>query len=91
MERILGLRKKVNEIDERILYFLKERMEVCESIGAIKEEHEIPVRDYQREDEVYTNVMKKASELKLDPQEVKAIYQEIIAMCARIQESDTKI
>ena len=90
MERILALRKKVNEIDEKILYFLKERVEVCKSIGAIKQEHGIPIRDYQREDEVCKNIMKKASELKLNPQEVKVIYQEIMAMGAHAQESDTK-
>ena len=89
MERILALRKKVDEIDEKILYFLKERVEACKSIGAIKREHGIPIRDYQREDEVYTNIMKKASELELNPQEVKAIYQEIIAMSAHAQ-ADTK-
>lgn len=90
MERILALRKKVDEIDEKILYFLKERVEVCKSIGAIKLEHGIPIRDHQREDEVYTNLMRKASELKLNPQEVKAIYQEIMAMSAHAQECDTK-
>ena len=90
MERILALRKKVDEIDEKILYFLRERVEVCRSIGAVKQEHGIPIRDYQREDEVYKNIMKKASELKLNPQEVKAIYQEIMAMSAHAQESDTK-
>jgi len=90
LERILALRKKVDEIDEKILYFLKERVEVCKSIGAIKREHGIPIRDHQREDEVYTNLMRKASELKLNPQEVKAIYQEIMAMSAHAQECDTK-
>ena len=90
MEKILTLRKKVDEIDEKILYFLKERVEICKNIGAIKPERGIPIRDYQREDEVYTNVMRKASELRLNPQEVKVIYREIIAMSARAQESDTK-
>jgi len=90
LERILPLRKKVDEIDEEILYFLKERVELCKSIGAIKREHGIPIRDYQREDEVYRNILRKASELELNPQEVKAIYQEIIVMSARAQESDTK-
>ena len=90
MERILPLRKKVDEIDEEILYFLKERVELCKSIGAIKREHGIPIRDYQREDEVYTNILRKASELELNPQEVKAIYQEIIVMSTHAQESDTK-
>jgi len=90
LERVLTLRKKVDEIDEKILYFLKERVEVCKSIGAIKREHGIPIRDYQREDDVYTNIMRKASELELNPQEVKAIYQEIMAMSAHAQEFDTK-
>ncbi len=90
MERISALRKKVDEIDEEILRFLKERMEVCKSIGAIKREHGIPIRDYQREDEVYTNVVRKASELELNPHKVKAIYRKIIAMSAHAQEYDTK-
>jgi len=86
----LTLRKKVDEIDEKILYFLRERVEVCKGIGAIKWEQRIPIRDYQREDEVYTNIMRKASELGLNPQEVKAVYQEIMAMCTHAQESHTK-
>ena len=90
MERILALRKKVDEIDEKILYFLKERVEVSKSIGVIKRKHGISIRDYQREDEVYTQIMKRAAELGLDPQKVKVIYQEIIAMCMHAQESDTK-
>lgn len=90
MKRILTLRKKVEEIDEKILDFLKERVEVCKSIGAIKREHGILIIDRQREDEVYTNIVRKASELGLNPREVKAIYQEIMAMCAHAQESDTK-
>jgi len=90
LEKILPLRKKVDEIDEKILYFLKERVEICKSIGAIKREYGVPIRDRQREDEVYTNIMRKASKLGLNPQEVKAVYQEVMAMCAHAQESDTK-
>lgn len=90
MKRILALRKRVDEIDEEILCFLKERLEVCKSIGAIKQEDGIPIRDYQREDEVYTNIFRKASELELDPYEIKSIYRKIVAMGARAQESNTK-
>jgi len=90
LEKILTLRKKVDEIDEKILYFLKERVEVSKSIGVIKREHGISIRDYQREDEVYANILRKASELGLNPQEVKVVYKGIMAMCARAQESDTK-
>jgi len=90
MERIASLRKKVDEIDEQILRFLKERLEVCRSIGKTKREHGIPVRDYEREDELYAKVMMKSSELGLNPREVRAVYREIIAMGIRVQESETK-
>ncbi len=90
MERILALRKKVDEIDGKILYFLKERVEVCRSIGAVKREHGISVRDYRREGEVYSYTMRKAAEFGLDQQKVKAIYKEIVAMSAHAQEFDTK-
>jgi chorismate mutase len=90
LERILVLRKKVDEIDEKILYFLKERVEICKSIGDIKRKHGFSIRDYQRENEVYMNIVRKASELELNTQEVKAIYQEIIAMSTHTQESETK-
>ena len=90
MEKISSLRRKIDEIDEQILRFLKERVEISRSIGKTKREQGIPVRDYEREDELYTNVMKRASKLGLNPQEVKAVYREIIAMAIRAQESETK-
>lgn len=86
----MSLRRKIDEIDEQILRFLKERVEVCRSVGKMKREHGLPVRDYEREDELYANVMRRASELGLNPQEVKAVYREIIAMSIRAQESETK-
>jgi len=88
LEKILPLRKKVDEIDEQILHFLKERVEVSKSIGKLKREHGIPVRDYQRENEQYKNVMRRASSLGLNPHEVKAIYREIIAMSIHAQEAN---
>jgi len=90
LEKILSLRRKIDEIDEQILRFLKERVEVCRSLGKTKREHGIPIRDYKREDELYANAVKRASELGLNPHEVKAVYREIIAMSIRAQESETK-
>ena len=85
MERIKSLRKDIDEIDERILHFLKDRVEICKTVGAIKRENGIPIRDQQREEEQYRNLMKRASELGLDPHEVKAVYREIIAMGMQAQ------
>ena len=90
MEKISSLKRKIDEIDEQILRFLKERVRVCGSIGKTKREHGIPIRDYKRENELYAKVMKRASELGLNPHKVKAVYREIIAMSISVQESDTK-
>ncbi len=88
MERVSPLRKRIDEIDEQILRLLKERMDVCENIGVIKREQRIPVRDRQRENEQYTRITEIASKLGLNPQEVIAVYQEIIAMSIRAQEHE---
>ena len=85
MERIKLLRKDIDEIDERILHFLKNRVEICKTVGAIKRENGIPIRDQQREEEQYRNLMKRALELGLDPHKVKAVYREIIAMGMHVQ------
>jgi len=88
LERILSLRRKIDEIDEQILRFLKERVEVSRSIGKMKREHGIPVRDIKRENEQYAYVMRRASELGLNQRKVKAVYREIIAMSIHAQEAD---
>ena len=57
-------------------------------IGATKREQGIPIKDQQREEKQYNCIMRKASELGLNSNEVKAVYREIIAMSMHAQESD---
>lgn len=89
MEKISPLRKKIDEIDEQILRFLKERIDICENIGVIKREHELPVKDAPRENEQYLRITELASKLGLDPKEVRAVYREIIAMSIHAQERES--
>jgi len=89
MERISLLRKRIDEIDEQILHLLKERVDACRKIGMIKQEQGIPVRDRQRESEQYRRITEFASKLGLNPQDVKVVYQEIIAMGIRAQECES--
>ncbi len=91
MERISPLRKKIDEIDEQILRLLKERVDICENIGIIKQEQGIPVKDRHRENEQYTRMTEIASKLGLNPQEVRAVYQGIIAMSIRAQHRESYI
>lgn len=85
MERITALRKKIDEIDEKLVLLLKDRIELCKRIGAVKSENGISVRDPQREDEVYLNVMCKALEVGLDPQKVEQIFKKVISLSITVQ------
>ena len=87
MQEIEQLRKRVDEVDEQILRSLRERAEICRSIGSVKEKQGIPVQDYPRENDVYTHIREKAAELSLDPSHVEAIYRQIVNMCSAIQDS----
>ncbi|NIR86825.1 chorismate mutase [Candidatus Bathyarchaeota archaeon] len=89
MERISILRERIDKIDEQILRLLKNRLDICDNIGMIKRERGIPVRDRRREDEQYTRIAGIASKLGLNPQDVKAVYQEIIAMSIRAQKRES--
>ncbi|MFW6110795.1 MAG: chorismate mutase [Thermoproteota archaeon] len=85
MEKISLLRRKIDRIDDHILTFLKKRVEICKSIGKIKRESGMPIRDLEREKERYSYITTKAGELELDPQKIKAIYTEIISACIAVQ------
>jgi len=90
LERIWSLRKRIDEIDERILHLLKERVEVCKTIGATKREHGIPIRNHSRENELYKRIREKGIKLGLNSHQVEAVYREIIAMCIYAQECNTR-
>jgi aspartate aminotransferase len=88
MEGLPKLRKQIDEIDEDLLTSLKKRMQVCESVGAVKRKQGTPVRDLQREREKYKHIAGKAREFGLDPDAIVQIYKKIIAMGVRVQQPE---
>ena len=86
MDEIQQLRKKVNEIDEQIITALCERTKTCGTIGLIKKNKGLPVKDVARENEVFKRMKEKAVEFHLNPLQVEAVYREIVNMCSAIQE-----
>lgn len=88
MEKIQSLRRRIDEVDERILGLLGERVKLCRAIGTVKKEHGIPVKDSLREEGVYNRIREKAAKLGLSPFQVEAVYREIIVVCTGVQESD---
>jgi len=85
LEDLQTLRKQVDIIDEQILKALSERVTICQKIGEYKKQHDIPVKDQAREEEVYSKVREEAIKFQLEPARIEALYREIVNMCSAIQ------
>ena len=81
----MTLRKKIDDIDEKLVLLLKDRMDLCKCIGDLKRKNKLSVKDRLREDEVYLHIMAKALESSLNPQKVEEIFKDIIALAIFIQ------
>ncbi len=86
MDNIQQLRKKIDEVDERILQALSERVEICKTVGLAKKKQGFSIKDADREKQVYEQVRGKAAKLALDPDKIEAVYREIVNICSAVQE-----
>jgi chorismate mutase/prephenate dehydratase len=85
MEDIAKLRKRIDRVDEQILYSLSDRAKICRSIGLLKKKQGLSVKDQQRETNLYEKIKKRAVELNLDRMRVEEIYRQIVEMCISVQ------
>lgn len=52
MNKLDKLREEINLVDKEILVALRKRMELVKEIGAYKKQHNLPIRDPQREEQI---------------------------------------
>jgi len=79
------LRRKIDAVDEQILALLSERVKIASKIGSAKKKQGVPIRDVDRENEVYQHIKEKGARLGLDSMQVEAVYREIVNMCSSVQ------
>ena len=56
------MRKKIDEIDDKLLALFKERLKVSKKIGLLKKKNKIEIFDPQREQEIIDSCTKNISE-----------------------------
>ena len=56
------MRKKIDEIDDKLLALFKERLEVSKKIGLLKKKHNMKIFDPQREQEIIDGCTQNISE-----------------------------
>ncbi|MCX8042422.1 MAG: prephenate dehydratase [Thermodesulfobacteriaceae bacterium] len=83
--KLIELRKKIDQIDEDIISLLKERVELAKQIGEIKKSIGTQSFDLGREKEVLNKIL-ILNEGKFPEEALKIIYSEIIRACRGVQE-----
>ena len=77
-------RKNINEIDEKILRLLNERVKCVINIGKIKKQRGLPLYSAEREDEIF-NLLLKENEGPLEEKSVKSLFKKIVDESKRIE------
>lgn len=80
-----ALRRRIDEIDGRILELLGERCRAAGLVGAAKEEAGRPVVDHPREAKVVRRAGREAREAELDEETVRRIYWGVVELARRHQ------
>lgn len=80
------IRKQIDQIDQKIIKLLAERMDFVKEIAKFKKANKLPVQDKKREDELRNNLKTLAAQHGLDPEFVNHLYSHIFIESRRIQE-----
>ena len=79
------LRAQISHVDAQIIQSLAERMRWVEEIGRLKQEHNIPVLQIHRWENLLHDHLAKAEQLGLDSEFIKAVFELIHAQAVRKQ------
>jgi len=79
------LRKKIDEIDSRIVALIAERQNISKEIGQGKHKTSRIIEDRERELRVLKHVRSLARDKKISPSDIEGIYKQIIDASKKIQ------
>ena len=88
MERLTELRKRIDEIDERILALLSERAKLAKTIGEIKKKEGLEIHVPERERAIFEKILRLNREKygEVFPSDALVhIYREIISACLSLE------
>ena len=77
-------RKKIDELDRKVVELLNERAKAAQAIGRLKRTTSMPIYEPDRERRIYANIA-AANQGPLRDQDLQVIYQALIAVMREIQ------
>ena len=84
-ENIAVLRKEIDELDTQLLQLLAKRMGISREIGTYKKEHNMPVLQSNRYDEILKSRRERGEQMDLDGEFVNKIMTSIHEESVRVQ------
>jgi chorismate mutase len=89
-ENLTALRRQIDELDNSLLELLARRMRVSEEIGQYKKEHNMPILQAQRYDEILKNRISQAEQMGMDAEFMKTVLVAIHEESVRHQQEIMK-
>jgi chorismate mutase len=87
MEILKPYRRRIDDIDDRIIDLLAERTGVIREVGHLKFRENIPAVLQDRVDEVRERAVARAAAKGLDPDIIRRFYAELIDFSCNLEES----
>ncbi len=72
------IRKKIEEIDLKLLQLLKKRQQLVEKVALFKAKNRIPIRDKEKEFKTIKQLKKEGKKLGISPSATRRIWLEIL-------------
>ena len=77
-EKLTEIRKKIDEIDNKILKLIAERNSLAKDVAEVKNQLGIPINDPDREKYIYDRIRKLCKEHNVDENVGKSIFKILI-------------
>ena len=74
MNELINFRERIDAIDEKIVGYIKERLDICKAVAAYKSQNDIPMMQPGRVQEVLNKSRELADRLSINPDLVANIY-----------------
>ncbi len=84
-ENLSELRKQIDEMDDQLLEVLAKRMRISNEIGVYKKEHNMPVLQTPRYDEILNKRIAMAKQLGMSEEFMKVVLEAIHEESVRVQ------
>jgi chorismate mutase len=80
-------RDTIDKLNNEIILLIAKRQQAALAIGDIKKKFGKPIVDKSRENEILDRIKGKALKMRLNPEALERVFQEIIKLCVEAEES----